>query len=299
MIPITITDVRAVPGDSAFLIDDGKTAVLCDSGFGFTATAVLDNIKKLLGNRPLDYILLTHSHYDHVLGVPCLLAAYPKATVIASAYAARVFSKASAKQTMLELDAKAAAFHGLPPAPPFSGDIRVDITVEDGDTVMCADLCFRAVALPGHTKCCVGFYLEENKLLIGVETLCVYFGKDTYLPFCLVGYRVTLDSFKKVKQLDIDQMLMPHYGVVEKEQVKSALAKAEAVTHNARQEIITMYMEGKTIQQMLAFFTERDYKDHVRPTYPIDAFLLNTEILIKLIIREYLEENTDRDQHQA
>ena len=68
MIPLTITDVRAVAGDSAFLIDDGETAVLCDTGFGFTGYSVADNIQRILGDRPLDYILLTHSHYDHALG---------------------------------------------------------------------------------------------------------------------------------------------------------------------------------------------------------------------------------------
>ena len=64
---IRITDVRAVPGDSAFLIDDGTTAVLCDSGFAFTGRAVADNLRQVLGKRTLDYILLTHSHYDHVM----------------------------------------------------------------------------------------------------------------------------------------------------------------------------------------------------------------------------------------
>ena len=33
---LVITDVRTLPGDSGFLIDDGKTAVLYDTGFGFT-----------------------------------------------------------------------------------------------------------------------------------------------------------------------------------------------------------------------------------------------------------------------
>ena len=54
-----ITDVRAVPGDSAFLLDDGKTAILCDTGFAFTGCTVAENIKKALGDRPLDYISMT------------------------------------------------------------------------------------------------------------------------------------------------------------------------------------------------------------------------------------------------
>ncbi len=110
---ITITDVRAVSGDSAFLIDDGKTAILYDTGFAFTGLAVIENIKKVLGDRPLDYILLTHSHYDHVLGVPSLLAAYPNVKVVAGVYAARIFTKASAKATMCELNRKAAEKHGF------------------------------------------------------------------------------------------------------------------------------------------------------------------------------------------
>ena len=50
---IKITDVRSVPGDSAFLIDDGKTAIMYDSGFAFTGYAVAENIRKVLGDRPL------------------------------------------------------------------------------------------------------------------------------------------------------------------------------------------------------------------------------------------------------
>ena len=59
---VTITDVRSHPGDSAFLIDDGTTTILYDTGFAFTGYAVADNIRKVLGDRSPDYIFLTHSH---------------------------------------------------------------------------------------------------------------------------------------------------------------------------------------------------------------------------------------------
>ena len=67
MKPITVTDVRVVSGDCAFLLDNGTTSVLYDTGFAFNGYAIAENIKKVLGSRKLDYILLTHSHYDHVL----------------------------------------------------------------------------------------------------------------------------------------------------------------------------------------------------------------------------------------
>ena len=46
---IKVTDVRCQKGDAAFLIDDGKTSILYDTGFGFTGYAVAENIKKVLG----------------------------------------------------------------------------------------------------------------------------------------------------------------------------------------------------------------------------------------------------------
>ena len=65
---IKIIDMRVQPGDSAFLIDDSETAILYDSGFGFTGFALAEKVKNYLGRRPLNYIFLTHSHYDHALG---------------------------------------------------------------------------------------------------------------------------------------------------------------------------------------------------------------------------------------
>ena len=56
MSEIEVLDMRVHPGDAAFLLDDGKTAVLYDTGFGFTGFGVAENIKKYLGDRPLDYI---------------------------------------------------------------------------------------------------------------------------------------------------------------------------------------------------------------------------------------------------
>ena len=92
---LTIRDMRENPGDSAFLIDDGKTSILYDSGFAFTGYAVAENIRAALGERSLDYIFLTHSHYDHALGSAYAKRVFPNVTVVAAEYAAKIFQKAN------------------------------------------------------------------------------------------------------------------------------------------------------------------------------------------------------------
>lgn len=285
MIPITVTDMRAVPGDSGFLLDDGTTAVLYDSGFSFTGPVLAENIRFFLGNRQLDYILLTHSHYDHVLGVPSVLAVYPNAKVVAGVHASEVFAKASARATMEQLDEKAARRQKLSGIHSAEG-LKVDIRVEDGDVIRCGAMEFTVITLPGHTKCSVGYYLKENKLLLGTETLGVYFGGNTYLPSFLVGYSLALDSFRKAKGLDLEKMLLPHYGVVDTEAMNTYLNRSEAVTVETARYIREQLCAGKSKEDILAYLQEKDYRENVAPIYPLDAFRLNTEIMIEQVKKE-------------
>ena len=288
MIPLTITDVRSHPGDSAFLIDDGTTAVLYDTGFGFTGYAVADNIRRVLCDRPLDYILLTHSHYDHALGSAYLRRCYPNVQVVAGAYADKIFRKPTARAVMRDLDRKAAASCGIAEYEDLIDDLRADITVTDGDVIQCGRMQFTAVDLPGHTKCSVGYYLAENRLLLASESLGVYGGNGIYLPSFLVGYQMTLDSIRKAGSLEIDQMVIPHYGPVSGEEARDYLANGEKTARQSAGMILEWVRQGKTTEEILEYLTEVLYSEAVRPGYPYAAFRMNTEIMINLVKKELL-----------
>ncbi len=293
MLPLTITDVRSVPGDSAFLIDDGTTAVLYDTGFGFTGYAVADNIRRVLGNRSLDYILLTHSHYDHALGSAYLCRRYPGVQVVAGAYAETIFRKPTARAVMRDLDRKAASSCGVSEYEDLIDELRVDISVNDGDFIDCGKMRFTAVELPGHTKCSVGYYLAENRLLLSTETLGVCFGEGSFLPSFLVGYQMTLDSIHKAAKLDLRQVLLPHYGVVSGEAARNYLKQGEQAAQRVSHMILERLRLGKTREEILDDMTDVLYTDEVKPAYPYDAYRMNSEIMINLIGKE-LFDGTDR-----
>lgn len=284
---LQITDVRAVPGDAAFLLDDGQTAVLYDTGFAFTGFSVADNIKKILGDRPLDYILLTHSHYDHAAGSAYIAKRYPDVKIVAGEYAASIFAKPTARNAMRELDRKAAAQNGVTEYEDLFDDLRVDIPVRDGDTVRCGEMEFTVIALPGHTKCSVGYYLAPDKLLLSCETLGVYFSQGTYLPSCLVGYQMALDSMERAKKLEIDNLLLPHYGLSH-EPAARYLDKAEAVCRATAERMLALRKQGLTRDEIVDIFVKDYHHPHVAPVYPIDAFRLNTGIMADLIAKECL-----------
>ncbi len=285
---LTVTDVREHPGDSAFLIDDGKTAILYDSGFGFTGFAVAERIKNVLGERKLDFIFLTHSHYDHALGSAYVLEYWPEAKVVAGAYAAEIFKKPTAKKVMRELDRKFALKCGVCDYEDLADNLRVDIPLEDGDTIRAGEMKFTAVSLPGHTRCSVGFYLEENGLLLGNETIGVYDGEGGAVPSYLVGYEMTLDSIKKVKELKIKNILTPHFGLLDEKQTEKYLNSAEKNAIETAESIAGILKGGGTTDEAIDFFKQKYYHGYIKMIYPTDAMELNTGIMVKLIEKELL-----------
>lgn len=283
---LKVFDVRAVQGDSAFLIDDGRTAVLYDSGFAFTGYAVADKIKAVLGERPLDYIFLTHSHYDHALGSVYVKARYPMAKVVAGEYATGIFEKPTAKAVMRDLDKKCALTHGVTVYEDLIDSLSVDIPVKDGEVVQAGDMSFLVVALPGHTKCSIGFYLAENKLLLGTETIGVYAGGDVVVPSYLVGYRMAMDSIDKVRGMEIENVLVPHFGLLDREDTVRYIENGKKNAEETARQIVDILKQGGTHEDAFHHFKDRFYHGYVKEIYPIDAMTLNTNIMISLIQKE-------------
>ncbi len=283
---IKITDVRCQKGDAAFLIDDGKTSILYDTGFGFTGYEVAKNIKSVLGERKLDYIFLTHSHYDHALGSAYILRHYPDAKVVAGAYAAGIFGRDGAKRTMKELDAKFAEKCGVYDYEFLGDELKVDIPVEDKDVISAGDMDFEVVALPGHTRCCIGFYCREKGLFLSNETLGVYDGEKTIFPSYLVSYEDALKSIDKVKKMNIKYLLAPHYGLLSELQTKFFLENMKRASEETAQEILASLHKGDAEDEIIRMIKDKFWHGYIREVYPEDAINLNTSIMIALVKNE-------------
>ena len=288
---LKITDVRVNPGDAAFLVDDGETAILYDTGFAFTGFAVAEKIKEILGERKLDYIFLTHSHYDHALGSAYVSKHFKNAKVVAGEYAAKIFAKPTARAVMRSLEEKIASECGVTGYEDLIDDLKVDITVKDGDIINTGSMSFVAISLPGHTKCSVGYYCPERKLLLSCETIGVYNGQDDVVPSYLVGYKMTLDSISKVEKLDTESILVPHFGLIEGEKTKFYLKKARESAQTTACEIVQMLKCGKSKEQICEYFKNKFYKGYIKEIYPIAAMKLNTGIMIDLLESELLEKD--------
>ena len=80
---MTVIDVSGCGSGAVFLIK-GKANLLFEAGMAYAADQMVENIKRELGDAELDAVLLSHSHYDHVAGLPAVRKAWPGIKTIAA-----------------------------------------------------------------------------------------------------------------------------------------------------------------------------------------------------------------------
>ncbi len=288
---LKVVNVGCVPGGEAFLLMTEEKTAIVDSGFAFTAKPMVKKMKTELGDRPLDYILLSHSHYDHISGSSLMKRTWPNAKIVSAEYAAKIFEKESAMKTIRKMN-RAAAIH-FKKLPFFSNDlsnIHTDIAVKDGDIIDLGSAKLRVIEAPGHTKDSIAFVCDEEHLLVTCETMGALAGNDSVMPACLVGFKSTMDFIEKVEKMRPQRMLYPHYGIIEgEEDCMKVIAWSKRDNLEAKDIIVNAYNEGKDLETIKQLVKDKYYTDIVRQGQPEKAFDLNNKYMVPMIIREFCE----------
>ena len=277
---------RGCVGGDCFLLKAGDANILVDSGFAFCADKALEKIKSHLKGETLDYILLTHAHYDHAMGVPTFRRAFPKVKVIGSEYCDYILKKPTARKKMQEMDDFAAKAYGMTPCEDSTELLYCDITLKDNDEITLGKETVKAIALPGHTKCCMGYYFTKTRMLVSCETLGIYADESQIFPGCLIGYQMTLDSISKALSLGARELLIPHSGYLYAEGIKEYLHAAEKATTDCKKLIVSAHLEGKNFEGIVEEYRSRYYSEEISKSYPEHALMANLTAQIPMFIKE-------------
>ncbi len=170
----------------------GSAAVVDPGGSESRLTAQL----KELAIKKLDIILLTHGHYDHLLGTYDLKQ---------TSGAKIAIHKNDA--LCLEDDKKSLAFHM---GDNFQKYVKADISFEDGMSFTVGEMLLTVMHTPGHTLGSVCFICEKHKVIFSGDTLFKYNVGRTDLPGGSMTQLMT--SINKLSSLKGNYTIYPGHG---------------------------------------------------------------------------------------
>lgn len=289
--PDGIRRVTAGKGGEALLIIGSDKTALIDCGMAFCGETLVENIKNELGDRPLDYVILTHTHYDHIGGLPYLRREWPALTAFGAEYAKKVLGKESALH-QIEIMSKAAWKHyALTDRKPeiLMEGMRVDRIVCEKDIISLGDKELQIIVTPGHTDCSLALLQLPDKILFASETIGVYTGRGSIAIGMLKSCRQSIESIEKCRNIDAAGIISPHYGMVpDYDAVRYwDLAMDTLILH--RDFVLRRVKAGVSFEKIMEDYTKEFYTEQVSGEQPKEAFLLNAHHMIHNLIKEFHE----------
>ncbi len=271
-------------GSSVLVIGEEEVALI-DCGMAYCAEGLIENIKKILGdNKSLDYLFLSHSHYDHIGAMPYIKQIWPSVKVLGALHAQYILSRENALKTIKELSKEATRHYNIEKVIEYNNDyMKVDQAIFDQETIDLGGIDIKVLETPGHTKCSLSF-LIGGEILMASETSGTLKSSGEINPTFIISYDQTIDSIAKCRQTQSKYIISPHTGFITADPEDYWEKCIKAVRESADL-VLKLHKKGYTEEEIFNDYKEVYYDEEIRSHQPESAFELNTKAMIKVIIK--------------
>lgn len=286
--PYPLKRVTGGQGGEVLLVMGSEKNALIDCGMAYCHENTIKNIERELLSKPLDYIILTHTHYDHVGALPYLRKKYEDVVVFGNGHAEKVLSKDSARKIIKELSEKAQEIYSHKREPILTEGLKVDKVVKDLDKINLGDREITIYETPGHTSCSISLFIEPGKILIPSESTGILINENTVHTAILKSHKDSIKAAVRLKDLKAKTIVLPHYGVLPDRFNEKYWELFFKESEDKKNYIVSLAEKGFSEEEILEDYINRFWDDDREQEQPKVAFILNAKSIISVILKEYM-----------
>ena len=249
----------------AYILRGREKNMMIDAGVNLLGPQYLTSIKDIFRDtRLLNYLFLTHSHYDHIGSAYYLKQHIPDLMIGAHERVASLLKKQSVLEMMNRLSSNHVELlnyntdgEDLTLLP-----FAIDIILKQGDEFDLGGLTCRVYEVPGHTRDSLAFYIPEIKALFPSEAAGVLQGEtvnEMQVEF-LASYCDYIDSLKFMISLKPEIVCLGHGWVLTHEDADNFLKHSLAETFKYRV-LIERYLAaaGSNVERAIQEMAHAEY----------------------------------------
>lgn len=272
-----------------YLIRGGERNLLVDCAILARAGEIEEKLAGLLGDKKIDAVLLTHSHYDHV-GACSLLQQRHGFEIIASLRTREVLENDRAISFIDDLNQKFKMILGDDSRSEFTKPRHVR-AVREGDVIpLPSGQALEVHETPGHTRCSISFLLKPENILFPGDAAGVVETNGKIKPLFLSSYTQFERSLEKLLALRAEVLALPHNNAVKgagrvAEFLTAALAETRRLQEDIRGRLEKSADFTRIAEDILA-------DEYFSPTImgPREALLINVTAMVKSVFYEFVKE---------
>lgn len=284
--PEGITRVTADHGGESLLICGSEKTALLDCGMAYCGKELTENIKQALQGKPLDYIILSHSHYDHIGALPYVKQAYPKAITLGAEHAQKILQRPGARKLMKELGETARNQYRPGSSEEILTDgLKVDQAIGEGDKISLGDRTLTIIETKGHTDCSLSFMLDPDSILFASESTGILERLDYVHTPILKSYEDAMESFDKCRTCRAKRIVLPHFGLIPQDFNETYWKLYEKELIDKMAYLKTLAEQGLSEEAILRQYAEKYWDSAKAQEQPYKAFMINSRHIVKVLLQ--------------
>lgn len=232
----------------------GDKAALVDASIWPVREELWEKIESSF--ETIEYVLLTHAHFDHVGCLPYFRKMNPQLKVVSGIKTAELLSNKEYAETLRQKNLEASQAAGVEfdcASSDWFKALQVDDVLADGDSINLGEgVEVKLFETPGHTADSVSYYFKPDMALAAGESLGQYSGREKITPSFGSSYYDALKSFQKLNAFDIQLLSLPHSGVITGDLVSKYLTELPIEMERFKKSFISQLDEGQLIEEIVA-----------------------------------------------